>query len=105
MTRRKESALDRRQFLRAGLTTTAAFSLSGLTLAPRRASAAAGFTLVAESATRVLVDGTPLPVWQFRDLAGPGPGALPAGIVTPRGDRRADRRCLENLVVRSAAGL
>jgi len=81
--------LNRRDFLTAGLSGAAAFSLSGLTRAvPRRfTEAIVDVTLVAESVTKATIDGELIPVWQFRDASGGGgPGALTSGLVVETGD-------------------
>jgi FtsP/CotA-like multicopper oxidase with cupredoxin domain len=85
--------MKRRDFLRAGVVGTAAFTLSGLTLPTQRASAAAiSVSLVAESASKTLGSGTAattVTVWRFRDAAAPsakGPGAVAAGLRVNAGD-------------------
>jgi FtsP/CotA-like multicopper oxidase with cupredoxin domain len=81
--------MKRRNFLKVGLTGLAAFALSGLTcLAPRRtdAASAVNITLVAEGLSKTMVDGTAVPVWQYRDPAGSGPGELTSGLLVQEGD-------------------
>jgi FtsP/CotA-like multicopper oxidase with cupredoxin domain len=81
--------MKRRQFLKAGLTGAAAFALSGLTfMAPRRTDAAVvvNVTFVAESNFKTMIDGTDIYVWQFKDPAGSGPGALTSGLLVQEGD-------------------
>jgi FtsP/CotA-like multicopper oxidase with cupredoxin domain len=86
--RRDNRELNRRDFLRAGVLSTAAFSVSGLTRAfPRPgATEAINVTFVAERVVKSMIDGTPVPVWQFRDPAGVGPGDLTSGLVVQEGD-------------------
>ena len=83
-----ESLMKRRAFLKAGLTGSVAFAATGLTLlAPARAQAGTvTVELIAETVFRSLVDGTSVPAWQFRDPAGPGPGALGSGLLVREGD-------------------
>ena len=81
--------MKRRDFLKAGLTSAAAFALSGLTImAPRRTNAAAvvDVTLVAQSDFKTMIDGTDTYVWQFKDPAGSGPGELTSGLLVQEGD-------------------
>lgn len=80
--------MDRRDFLKAGLTGAAAFSVSGLTRAfPLPGTdATIDVTFVAESTTKTMIDGTPLFAWQFRDAQGGGPGALTSGLLVQEGD-------------------
>jgi FtsP/CotA-like multicopper oxidase with cupredoxin domain len=83
--------MKRRDFLKAGgagLASTAAFSLSGLTLlAPGDAHAATvNVSLTAEGTYKTLIDETSVFVWQFNDTNGSGPGALASGLVVREGD-------------------
>lgn len=79
--------LNRREFLKTGLASTAAFSLPGLTRAAMVGeTATVDITLVAEGAIKTLIDGTPVLVWQFRDLGGAGLGELPSALVVAEGD-------------------
>jgi len=80
--------MKRREFLKSGLTGSAAFAVSGLTLlsAGRVEAATVNINLIAESTFKTLVDGVSVPVWQFRDPAGSGPGALTSGMVVNEGD-------------------
>lgn len=81
--------MKRREFIKAGLTGTAAFTLSGLTLVtPRRTDAAAvvDVTLVAESDFKTMIDGTDVYVWRFNDPVGSGPGELTSGLLVQAGD-------------------
>jgi FtsP/CotA-like multicopper oxidase with cupredoxin domain len=81
--------MKRREFLKAGLTGAAAFTLSGLTLMRPRRTDAAGVvdvTLVAESDLKIMIDGTAIYVWQFTDPAGSGPGELTSGVLVQEGD-------------------
>ncbi|NHZ73069.1 MAG: multicopper oxidase domain-containing protein [Nitrospirae bacterium] len=84
----KGNKLNRRDFLRAGVLGTAAFSISGLTRAlPRQGTAAViDVSFVAERVVKSMIDGTPIPVWQFRDPAGSGPGDLESGLLVEEGD-------------------
>ena len=78
--------MNRRDFIKTSLGAMA-FMASGLTLAPKRASAATvDITLIAEGAQKTMVDGTTLYVWQFTDPNGKGPGVLPSGMVLLEGD-------------------
>ncbi|WP_297528290.1 multicopper oxidase domain-containing protein [Thiohalobacter sp.] len=79
--------MKRRTFL-AGLAGSTAFAFSGLTaLAPRQAVAGTvAVDLVAEGTYKTMVDGASIYVWQFRDTAGSGPGALTSGLVVREGD-------------------
>ena len=88
MTNGTGGILDRRDFLRAGVLGAAAFSMSGLTRALPRSqpSAVVDVTLVAERVVKSMIDGTSIPVWQFRDPAGSGPGDLASGLVVEEGD-------------------
>jgi FtsP/CotA-like multicopper oxidase with cupredoxin domain len=84
-----EEQMKRRDFLKAGLTGAAAFTLSGLTfMVPRKLSAGmvVDVTLAAEGDFKTMIDGTEIYVWQFKDLAGSGPGALTSGLVLQEGD-------------------
>ncbi len=80
--------MKRREFLKTGLTGTAAFALTGLTvLTPERAQAATvNVNLVAEGVFKTMSDGASVFVWQFRDTGGTGPGALTSGLVVKEGD-------------------
>ena len=80
--------MKRREFLKSGLTGTAAFAVSGLTLlsAGRVEAATVNVDLIAESTFKNMVDGVSVPVWQFRDPNGNGPGALTSGLVVNEGD-------------------
>ena len=80
--------MDRREFVKGLAITTGVFGMSGFTaLVPSSASAAVvTLSFTAEPVTKMLVDGTELLVWQFRDLNGPGPGRLGAGVVVSEGD-------------------
>ena len=81
--------MNRRDFLKAGLTGAAAFALSGLTLMEPRRSDAAGVvdvTFVAEGDFKTMIDGSDIYVWQFRDSAGSGPGKLTSGLLVQEGD-------------------
>lgn len=80
--------MDRRKFIKAGLTGAAAFSVSGLTRAfpLPGANATIDVTLVAESTTKTMIDGTPLFTWQLRDPQGGGPGDLSSGLLAQEGD-------------------
>ena len=80
--------MNRREFIRAGVTGAAAFSVSGLTRAFSlpMANATVDVTLVAESTTKTMIDSTPLFAWQFRDSQGGGPGALTSGLLVQEGD-------------------
>jgi FtsP/CotA-like multicopper oxidase with cupredoxin domain len=80
--------LDRREFLRAGAFGAAAFSMSGLTRALPRAmtSAVIDVSFVAERVVKSMIDSTPVPVWQFRDPGGSGPGDLRSGLAVQEGD-------------------
>ncbi len=84
----KEISMDRRQFIKKSSLTAAAFSVSGLTtLTPRKAGAATvDVSFAAETVSKTMIDGVTIPVWQFRDLSGFGPGALPSGLVVMEGD-------------------
>ena len=78
--------MNRRDFIKASLGTVA-FMASGLTLTPKRASAATvNITLIAEGVQKTMVDGNSLYVWQFNDPNGSGPGALASGMVLLEGD-------------------
>ena len=93
-------AMKRRDFLKASVASAAYFSVSGLTLPPRTAQAALanldGFVtvdLVAEVAQKTVATATTgatrdvnVPVWQFRDMAAPGPGRLTSGLQVRAGD-------------------
>jgi FtsP/CotA-like multicopper oxidase with cupredoxin domain len=81
--------MKRRDFLKAGLTSTVAFALSGLTfMVPRKSSAATvDVTLVAEANFKTMIDGTDIWVWQFNDPHGSGPGELTSGLVVYEGDK------------------
>jgi len=85
--------MDRRQFLKAGVSSAAGFTLSGLTLSswPRRVRAEpVHYEFVAEQVTKSLVDGAQVVVWQFSDVATPisnsGPGQLASSILVRAGD-------------------
>jgi FtsP/CotA-like multicopper oxidase with cupredoxin domain len=80
--------ISRRDFVRSTAVTAGSFGLSGLTVfTPRRAFAAtADFNLTAEAIQKTLVDGTELPVWQYRALNAVGPGRLGAGFVVRQGE-------------------
>ncbi|MEM7050131.1 MAG: multicopper oxidase domain-containing protein [Acidobacteriota bacterium] len=81
--------MKRREFLKLGLGSAAAFSLSGLTLAkvrPRVGAATINVTLVAEAYTKNLIDGGTVTCWRFRDAAGGGPGNLASGLMAEVGD-------------------
>ena len=80
--------MDRREFIRQTTLTATAFGLSGLTVfSPGRVGAATvEVSLVAESISKTMPDGTQVAVWQYRDLAGAGPGALGSGLVALEGD-------------------
>lgn len=80
--------MQRREFLKSGLVSTAAFAVSGLTImTPREAKAATvNVTLSAEGVFKNLIDNTSVFVWQFNDLNGTGPGILPSGLVVTEGD-------------------
>lgn len=83
--------MKRRDFLKAGgagLASTAAFSLSGLTLlAPRAVYAATvNVNITAEGVYKTLIDGMSVYVWQFNDVNGSGPGALTSGLIVREGD-------------------
>ena len=84
----KRTVMNRRDFVKNAAITAGYFGLSGLTtLTPRRLSASTTtISLAAETSTKILVDGTELTVWQFRNLNGLGPGQLSAGIVIREGD-------------------
>jgi len=62
--------------------------MSGLTRALPRATTAAvvDVTFVAERVIKSMIDSTPIPVWQFRDPTGAGPGDLTSGLVVEEGD-------------------
>lgn len=81
--------MKRREFVGAGLSSLAAFSLSGLlSTTPRPARAALiNLSLVAEQINKPLVDGSSIPIWQYRDESGTaGPGRLTSGLVVRAGD-------------------
>ena len=81
--------MKRRDFLKTSFTGATAFALSGLTLmVPRRSAPATvvDVDLVAEGDFKTMVDGTSVYAWQFRDLAGSGPGALTSGLLVQEGD-------------------
>jgi FtsP/CotA-like multicopper oxidase with cupredoxin domain len=81
--------MKRRDFLKASLSGTAAFTLSGLTfMLPRRSSAATAVdvTLIAEGDFKTMNDGTEIYVWQFNDPYGAGPGLLTSGLLVQEGD-------------------
>jgi len=81
--------MRRRDFLKTGFMGATAFAVSGLTLVVPRRSAAATVVdvdLVAEGDFRSMADGTSVYVWQFRDPAGSGPGALRSGLLVREGD-------------------
>ncbi|MEM7481696.1 MAG: multicopper oxidase domain-containing protein [Acidobacteriota bacterium] len=76
--------IKRRDFLKMGLGSAAAFTLGGLVLPVRRTFAGGvtvNVTLVAESYTKTLVDGSSVTAWRFRNPAGGGPGGLDSGLV------------------------
>jgi FtsP/CotA-like multicopper oxidase with cupredoxin domain len=74
--------MKRRDFLKTGLTGSAVFAISGLTVfAPRTLHAATiNVDLVAEGSFKTMVDGMSIFTWQFRDSNGTGPGALTSGL-------------------------
>jgi len=80
--------MDRREFIRRSSLAVSAFGLSGLTTwVPRSAGAATvEVGLVAESVVKTMPDGTQVVSWQYRDLAGAGPGALGSGLIALEGD-------------------
>ncbi|MFQ5643159.1 MAG: multicopper oxidase domain-containing protein [Thiogranum sp.] len=80
--------MKRRDFLKTGLTGSAAFAMTGLTLLtpPRAEAATVNVDLVAEGTFKTMSDGVSVFVWQFRDTAGSGPGALTSGLVVKEGD-------------------
>lgn len=81
--------MDRRRFVKASIGGAALFSFSGLTLLSTQKSAQAApasVDLIAESVVKQLVDGAAVPMWQFRDPVGTGPGAMAAGLVVQQGD-------------------
>ncbi|WJW76372.1 multicopper oxidase domain-containing protein [Thiohalobacter sp. IOR34] len=79
--------MKRRDFLKASLGGSA-FAFTGLTLLPQRQALAATLDvqLIAEVTSKTLVDGNSVPVWQFRDPNGSGPGVLGSGLVVKEGD-------------------
>jgi FtsP/CotA-like multicopper oxidase with cupredoxin domain len=81
--------MKRRDFLKASFTGATSFALSGLTLmVPRRSAPATvvDVDLVAEGDFKTMPDGASVYVWQFRDPAGSGPGALTSGLLVQEGD-------------------
>lgn len=84
----KKSGMNRREFVKSAAVTAGVFGFSGLTVfTPRRSFASTtSFDLTAEASPKILVDGTELTVWQFRDLNGSGPGQLSAGMVIREGE-------------------
>jgi len=80
--------MNRREFVKSAAVTAGFFGFSGLTaFTPRHSFAStATFDLAAEASPKILVDGTELTVWQFRDLNGFGPGQLSAGMVIREGE-------------------
>ena len=88
MKEKNRNELNRRDFLRTSALGMAAFSMSGLTRAFDRAGTAAviDVSLVAERVVKSMIDGTSVPVWQFTDPDGTGPGDLTSGLVVLEGD-------------------
>ena len=80
--------MNRRDFLKTSLASTAAFSLPGLARAAvgSGVGATVDVTLVAEGEIKTLVDGTPILIWQFRDQGGSGLGELASALVVSEGD-------------------
>lgn len=80
--------MNRRDFLKTSLASTAAFTLPGLSRAAMGSGVGAtvDITLVAESEIKTLIDGTPILIWQFRDLGGSGLGELTSALVVAEGD-------------------
>lgn len=79
--------MDRRDFLKTGVTGALLFSCSGLTsFLPRTASAATiNVALTASAVTKTLVDSVSVLTWQFT-AATPGPGVLASGLAVVQGD-------------------
>jgi FtsP/CotA-like multicopper oxidase with cupredoxin domain len=80
--------VNRRDFLKSSLASTAAFTLPSLA---RTASGSAPgttveVTLVAEANIKTLIDGTSILTWQFRDLGGSVLGELASALVVAEGD-------------------
>jgi FtsP/CotA-like multicopper oxidase with cupredoxin domain len=84
----KRTLMNRRGFVKSAAVTAGIFGFSGLTAFTPRLSFAstAAINLAAEAKQKILVDGTELTVWQFRDLNGFGPGLLSAGMVMREGE-------------------
>ena len=85
---KRDNVLNRRDFIRAGVLGTAAFSMSGLIRPMPRARGTAVID-VDFAATRVMksmVDSTSIPVWQFEESGGTGPGGLTSGLLVEEGD-------------------
>ncbi|MGB5815557.1 MAG: multicopper oxidase domain-containing protein [Thermoanaerobaculia bacterium] len=80
--------MDRRDFLKTSLASTAAFTLPSLARAAigSGAGATVEVTLVAEGEIKTLIDGTSILIWQFRDLGGAGLGDLASALVVAAGD-------------------
>ncbi len=80
--------MKRREFLKSGFASSAAFALSGLTVLNSKPVLAAtnNINLTAEGTYKTMVDGTSIYVWQFNDANGSGPGALTSGLVVNEGD-------------------
>lgn len=86
--------MRRRDFIKAGTVGAAYFSVSGLTLLPQSANAAAiSVNLVAETVQKTVATtatgasaNVNVPAWQFRDTAVPGPGRIASGLQMRVGD-------------------
>ena len=83
-----EFSSTRRNILKAGVASSAFFSLAGLTVFSSRAKAATiTYNFVAETYTKTLVDDSTIYAWRFRDTDGnTGPGDLLARIIAQEGD-------------------
>ena len=80
--------MKRRDFLKKGAGSTAAFALSGLILAPKAAQAATNrsYNISADSQYTTMIDGTTVFTWGFNDPVSPGPGHIGSGMVVNEGD-------------------
>ena len=80
--------MNRRDFLKAGLGGAAAFSMPVLPSLRSNSRGGTVFdvTLVAESVSKSMIDGSSVTVWQLRNPATPGPGALTSGLTAQEGD-------------------
>lgn len=80
--------MDRREFIKQSTLTAAAFGVSGVTTLMAREAQVGVVTasFAGEGVTKNMIDGTPIFMWQFRDLNGFGPGGLSSGLVVMEGD-------------------